>query len=228
MKQLILLRHGQSEWNLQNRFTGWTDVELSAEGRKEAAEAGKKMKTAGLKPEYYFTSFLRRAIHTLQIAVEVMERDWIPVVKDWHLNERHYGALQGFNKTDTANEFGEKQVHEWRRGFDDRPPMLTRDNPRWPGNDPRYKMLTDDELPLSESLHETIARVRCCWEEQIVPALQTHDSVMIVAHGNSLRAIIMMLRHLDKNEIQDVELPTGSPLVIELDDRIGFRNQYYL
>ncbi len=228
MKQLILLRHGQSEWNLENRFTGWTDVDLSEKGREEARQAGEKMKQAGLEPEYYFTSYLRRAIHTLQIAVGVMERDWIPVTKDWHLNERHYGALQGLNKADTANKFGEEQVHEWRRGFDDRPPLLTKDDGRWPGNDPRYKELTDDELPLSESLHDTIARVRCCWEERIVPALHTHDSVLIVAHGNSLRALIMMLRHLSKEEIQQVELPTGSPLVLELDERIGFVSQHYL
>lgn len=228
MKQLILLRHGQSEWNLENRFTGWTDVDLSDKGREEAREAGEKMRQAGLEPEYYFTSYLRRAIHTLQIAVGVMERDWIPVTKDWHLNERHYGALQGLNKADTANKFGEEQVHEWRRGFDDRPPALTKDDDRWPGNDPRYKLLTDDELPLSESLHDTIARVRCCWEERIVPALHTHDSVLIVAHGNSLRALIMMLRHLDKDEIQKVELPTGSPLVMELDERISFVSQHYL
>lgn len=228
MKQLILLRHGQSEWNLENRFTGWTDVKLSAQGREEAAKAGKKIRDAGLKPEYYFTSYLRRAIHTLQIAAEEMERDWVPVTKDWHLNERHYGALQGLNKSDTADKFGEKQVHEWRRGFDERPPLLTADDERYPGNDPRYAMLTADELPLSESLHDTISRVRCCWEERIVPALHQYSSVMVVAHGNSLRALIMMLSHLSAEEIQSVELPTGSPLVLEMDDRISVLNQYYL
>ncbi len=143
-------------------------------------------------------------------------------------NERHYGALQGLNKTDTANKFGAEQVHEWRRSFDERPPLLTKDDPRWPGNDPRYRELTEDELPLSESLHDTIARVRCCWEERIVPALRCYDSVMVVAHGNSLRAMIMMLRHLTAEEIQTVELPTGSPLVIDLDERIGFVSERYL
>lgn len=228
MKQLILLRHGQSEWNLENRFTGWTDVDLSNEGREEAREAAKKIKGAGLVPEFYFTSYLRRAIHTLQIVAAGLERDWVPVVKDWHLNERHYGALQGLNKTDTANKFGAEQVHEWRRGFDERPPLLTKDDPRWPGNDPRYSALTEDELPLSESLHDTIARVRCCWEERIVPALRCYDSVMVVAHGNSLRAMIMMLRHLTAEEIQTIELPTGSPLVIDLDERIVFVSERYL
>lgn len=228
MKRLILLRHGQSAWNLENRFTGWTDVPLSAKGREEAAEAGRKIREAGLEPDFYFTSYLRRAIHTLQIVAEVIERDWIPVVKDWHLNERHYGALQGLNKADTANKFGEKQVHEWRRGFDERPPLLTRDDPRFPGNDPRYVRLTDDELPLAESLHDTIARVRCCWEERIVPALIDHETVLVAAHGNSLRALIMMLRHLSADEIQKVELPTGTPLVIELDDRINPTAQHYL
>lgn len=228
MKRLILLRHGQSEWNLENRFTGWTDVRLSQKGREEAKEAGQKIKKANLAPDYYFTSFLRRAIHTLQIAAEEMERDWVPVTKDWHLNERHYGALQGLNKTDTANKFGDTQVHEWRRGFDDRPPLLTTDDERWPGKDEKYAGLTSDELPLSESLHDTIGRVRCCWEERIVPALQHYNDVMVVAHGNSLRALIMMLRHLTAEEIQKVELPTGTPLVIELDDRINVTNQYYL
>lgn len=228
MKRLILLRHGQSQWNLENRFTGWTDVRLSEKGEQEARQAGKKMKESGITPDFYFTSYLRRAIHTLQIAADEMERDWVPVVKDWHLNERHYGALQGLNKTDTANKFGEEQVHEWRRGFDDRPPLLTTDDERWPGNDPKYAGLTDDELPLSESLHDTIARVRCCWEERIVPALRSYNDVLVVAHGNSLRALIMMMRHLTAEEIQKVELPTGSPLVIELDDRLNPTSQHYL
>ncbi|MCM1348691.1 MAG: 2,3-diphosphoglycerate-dependent phosphoglycerate mutase [Firmicutes bacterium] len=228
MNRLILLRHGQSEWNLENRFTGWTDVRLSAKGEEEARSAGKKIKESGLTPNFYFTSYLRRAIHTLQIAADVMERDWIPVTKDWHLNERHYGALQGLNKKDTANKFGEEQVHEWRRGFDERPPLLTIDDPRWPGNDPKYSALSADEIPCSESLHDTIARVRCCWEERIIPALRHYNDVMVVAHGNSLRALIMMLRHLSADEIQKVELPTGSPLVLELDERINVLNQYYL
>lgn len=228
MKRLILIRHGQSLWNLENRFTGWTDVELSDKGREEARDAGRKLLQAGIKPDFCFTSYLRRAIHTLQIVAATLERDWVPVVKDWHLNERHYGALQGLNKSDTANKFGEKQVHEWRRGFDERPPLLSRDDERYPGNDERYSSLTDDELPLSESLHDTIERVRCCWEEQIVPALTHNDEVMVVAHGNSLRALLMKICHLSQSEIQEVELPTGTPLVLEVDDRINVVRKYYL
>lgn len=228
MKRLVLIRHGQSLWNLENRFTGWTDVELSDKGREEARDAGRKLLQAGIKPDFCFTSYLRRAIHTLQIVAATLERDWVPVVKDWHLNERHYGALQGLNKSDTANKFGEKQVHEWRRGFDERPPLLSRDDERYPGNDERYSSLTDDELPLSESLHDTIERVRCCWEEKIVPALTHNDEVMVVAHGNSLRALLMKICHLSQSEIQEVELPTGTPLVLEVDDRINVVRKYYL
>lgn len=228
MKRLILLRHGQSRWNLENRFTGWTDVELSENGREEARRAGQKMKKAGLAPDFCFTSYLRRAIHTLQIAMEVMERDWVPVIKDWHLNERHYGALQGLDKRKTADEFGEELLLEWRRGFDMRPPLLDKCDPRWPGNDPRYESLTQDELPLSESLHDTTDRVRCCWEEKIAPALQHYNEVLVVAHGNSLRALIMMLRHLNADEIQDVELPTGSPLALEIGTRMNVTKEYYI
>lgn len=156
MYHLILLRHGQSQWNLENRFTGWTDVDLTEKGRDEAAAAGRKIAAAGLEPRYCFTSFQKRAIHTLQIALDAMDRVWLPVVKDWHLNERHYGALQGLNKADTAAKFGDEQVHIWRRSYDVAPPALTPDDPRFPGNDPRYAALTDDELPLTESLQTTI------------------------------------------------------------------------
>ncbi len=228
MKRIILLRHGQSLWNLENRFTGWTDVELSEQGREEARRAGRLIKDAGLIPEYYFTSYLRRAIHTLQIAAEEMELDWVPVLKDWHLNERHYGALQGLNKADTAGKYGEEQVRMWRRSFDVLPPLLTPDDERYPGNDLRYASLTNDELPLSESLQDTIARVRCCWEERIVPALQAHDTVLVAAHGNSLRGLAMMLQHLTAEEIMSVEIPTGRPWVFEVDDRMNVLKQYYL
>lgn len=215
-------------WNLENRFTGWTDVPLSPQGRDEARQAGRKLNEAGLTPDFYFTSYLRRAIHTLWIAATEMQREWVPVIKDWHLNERHYGALQGLNKNDTANKFGIEQVHEWRRGFDDRPPLLTTDDPRWPGNDPMYADLTTDELPLSESLHDTIHRVRCCWEERIAPTFTHYDDILVVAHGNSLRALIMLIRHLTPEEIQQVELPTGTPLVIELAHRLQPTAQHYL
>ena len=228
MYKLILLRHGQSAWNLENRFTGWTDVDLSDKGRDEAREAGKKMKEAGLVPQYFFTSYLKRAIHTLQIAAEEMDLDWVPVVKDWHLNERHYGALQGLNKADTAQKYGAEQVHEWRRGFETLPPLLTPDDPRWPGNDVRYKSLTADELPLAESLKDTIARVRGCWEEVIAPKIPFYDTVLVAAHGNSLRGLAKMLLHMSANEVVDLEIPTGSPWVFELDELMNVIKEYYI
>ena len=228
MYKLILLRHRQSAWNLENRVTGWTDVDLSDKGRDEAREAGKKMKEAGLVPQYFFTSYLKRAIHTLQIAAEEMDLDWVPVVKDWHLNERHYGALQGLNKADTAQKYGAEQVHEWRRGFETLPPLLTPDDPRWPGNDVRYKSLTADELPLAESLKDTIARVRGCWEEVIAPKIPFYDTVLVAAHGNSLRGLAKMLLHMSANEVVDLEIPTGSPWVFELDKRMNVIKEYYL
>lgn len=169
MKRLILIRHGQSEWNLQNRFTGWTDIDLTDKGREEARHAGKLIASAGLEPRYCFTSYQKRAIHTLQLALDAMDRDWLPVVKDWHLNERHYGALQGLNKAETAQKYGDEQVHIRRRSYDVEPPLLTPSDDRYPGRDPRYAALSADELPLGESLKDTIARVRPCWEELIEP-----------------------------------------------------------
>ena len=228
MKKLILLRHGQSLWNLENRFTGWTDVDLTDKGRDEARNAGKLIAGAGLEPRYCFTSFQKRAIHTLQIALEAMDRDWLPVVKDWHLNERHYGALQGLNKADTAKKYGDEQVHIWRRSYDVAPPQLSDTDERYPGNDPRYATLTADELPTGESLKETIARVRPCWEELIAPALQLHDTILVAAHGNSLRALVMMLKKLTPEEILKEEIPTGSPRVFTLDDRLSVISDSYL
>ncbi len=228
MKKIILLRHGESQWNLENRFTGWTDVELTDKGREEARRAGRLLKDSGIKPGYMFTSVLRRAIHTLQIAAGEMELDWVPVFKDWHLNERHYGALQGLNKTATAEKFGFETVHEWRRSFDALPPLLSRDDPRFPGHDPRYAQLSYDELPVAESLQDTIARVRCCWEERILPELRRCDAVMVVAHGNSLRGLAMILLHLTATEVVDLEIPTGSPWVFEVDEKIHVTDSYYL
>lgn len=228
MKRIILLRHGQSVWNLENRFTGWTDVELTAQGRDEAADAGRLMHDAGLLPDIAFTSYLRRAIHTLQLSLASMERDWIPVIKDWHLNERHYGTLQGLDKADTARRYGDEQVYRWRRSFDVTPPPITADDPRYPGFDPRYSALAQDELPLSESLQDTIARVRCCWEELIVPAMQSHDTALVAAHGNSLRGLAMMMQHLTATEIVSVEILTGRPWVFEVNDRMQVINQYHL
>lgn len=228
MKHLILLRHGQSAWNLENRFTGWTDVELSDKGREEAAAAGKKIAAAGLLPQYCFTSYLKRAIHTLDIALTAMDRVWLPVVKDWHLNERHYGALQGLNKGVTADKYGAGQVHVWRRSYDVQPPALTADDPRFPGHDPRYALLSSEELPLTESLRDTIARVRPCWEELIVPQLQLRDTVLVAAHGNSLRALVMMLLHLTPDEVMKTEIPTGAPWVFDLGDRLEPLSNRYL
>ncbi len=228
MKHLILLRHGQSEWNLSNLFTGWTDVELTEKGREEAAEAGRRILASGILPNYCFTSYLKRAIHTLDIVLDSMGRDWLPVVKDWHLNERHYGALQGLNKAETAKKYGDEQVHIWRRSYDVAPPALTEDDSRYPGHDPRYAMLTPDELPLAESLADTISRVRPCWEELIVPALRLYDNVIITAHGNSLRALVMMLLHLTPEQILNEEIPTGSPRVFTLDDSLRPVEDRYL
>ena len=228
MRRLVLLRHGQSQWNLENRFTGWTDVALSEHGREEARKAGELMLKAGILPEVAFTSYLRRAISTLWIVLEAVDRQWIPVRNDWHLNERHYGALQGLNKADTAAKYGDSQVHEWRRGFDVLPPLLTPDDPRFPGHDPRYKTFTRDELPLAESLQDTIARVRCCWEEYIVPSLANASTVLVAAHGNSLRGLVMMIRHLTAQEIVDVEMPTGKPWVFTLDERLEVTENFYL
>lgn len=229
MKHIILLRHGESQWNLENRFTGWTDVALTDKGRDEARTAGRKIADAGLLPDRAYTSYLRRAIHTLQIALAEMERDWIPTVKDWHLNERHYGALQGLNKAETAEKYGAGQVHLWRRSFDEMPPLLTPDDPRFPGHDPRYASLTDDELPLAESLQNTIARVTACWEESIAPQLMEGSSTaLIAAHGNSLRGLAMKLLHMTAADVVDLEIPTGTPWVLTCDDRLNVISQKFL
>lgn len=228
MKNLILLRHGQSRWNLENRFTGWTDVELSPKGREEARHAGELLAASGLEPRYCFTSYLRRAIQTLDIALDAMDRLWLPVVKDWHLNERHYGALQGLNKKDTAEKYGDEQVHIWRRSYDIAPPALDADDERYPGHHPRYSSLAEESLPLTESLKDTVARVVPCWEELIAPALGLYDTVFIAAHGNSLRALVMMLLHKTPEEIVGEEIPTGVPRVLRLTDRLKVTSDEYL
>ena len=228
MPTIILLRHGQSQWNLENRFTGWTDVELSELGRIEARKAGEKILESGLKPRFFFTSYLKRAIHTLQIAADAMDRNWVPVIKDWHLNERHYGALQGLNKSETAKKYGEEQVHIWRRSYDITPPALDPDDKRNPANDPKYSQLSCDEIPLAESLKQTIERVRGCWQEIIEPKVMIYDTVLISAHGNSLRALAMMLLHLTPQEVVSFEIPTGQPLVLTVDNHIKVTNSRYL
>lgn len=228
MSTLILLRHGQSQWNLENRFTGWTDVELSDKGREEARHAGELLRDAKIFPRYCFTSYLKRAIHTLQLALDAMDRDWLPVEKDWHLNERHYGALQGLNKAETAKKYGDEQVHIWRRSFSVCPPELTKDDERWPGHDPRYADLPLADLPLTESLETTIARVQPVWEEKIVPALNLYDTVIVAAHGNSLRALAKMLLNINDNDIISLEIPTGQPWVFTLDDHLNVVSNKYL
>ena len=228
MKNLILLRHGQSEWNLENRFTGWTDVELSPKGREEARHAGELIAASGLKPRYCFTSYLRRAIQTLDIALDAMDRMWLPVVKDWHLNERHYGALQGLNKAATAEKYGDEQVHIWRRSYDVAPPALQADDERFPGIEERYALLAKDSLPLTESLKDTVARVKPGWEELIAPALGLYDTVFVAAHGNSLRALVMMLLGKTPEEIVAEEIPTGAPRVLELTGMLEVKSDRYL
>lgn len=228
MSRIILLRHGQSQWNLENRFTGWTDVPLSEKGKQEAAEAGRRIKETGIRPMYYFTSYLRRAISTLEITAAEMDLQWVPVIKDWHLNERHYGALQGLNKADTAEKYGEQQVHIWRRSYDVAPPAITPDDPRYPLGEEKYAGLPTDVIPLSESLKDTIERVRPCWEEIIVPRLRLYDTVLVAAHGNSLRALAMMLLKLTPDEIVGLEIPTGAPWLFELDNRLVPVSERYL
>lgn len=228
MPRLILLRHGQSQWNLENRFTGWTDVDLSDHGRDEAREAARRLAAAGVMPRYCFTSYLRRAVHTLDIILDSLDLVWLPVVKDWHLNERHYGALQGLNKDETAKKYGDEQVHIWRRSFDVEPPALTRDDKRWPGHDPRYATLSDEELPLTESLKTTIGRVYPAWTELIAPALRLYDTVIVAAHGNSLRALAKMLLHISDSDIAALEIPTGSPWLFELDEHLDVTSNRYL
>ncbi|WP_302590809.1 2,3-diphosphoglycerate-dependent phosphoglycerate mutase [uncultured Muribaculum sp.] len=228
MPTIILLRHGQSIWNLENRFTGWTDVDLSDLGRKEAQNAGEKIIKSGLKPDFFFTSYLKRAIHTLQIAANVMDLNWIPVIKDWHLNERHYGALQGLNKAETAKIYGDEQVLKWRRAYDITPPALEPDDKRNPANDPKYQGLPCNEIPLTESLKQTVDRVRSCWQEVIEPRVRIYNTVLISAHGNSLRALAMMLLHLSPQEVLSFEIPTGQPLVFTADSHMNIIDKKYL
>lgn len=225
MKRLILLRHGQSTWNLENRFTGWHDVDLSDQGRSEATQAGELMQAAGIAPQMVYTSVLTRAIRTAFMSLDVLGRLWVPMIKDWRLNERHYGALTGLNKAETAAEYGDEQVHVWRRSFATPPPPLAADDPRHPRHDPRYADLAATQLPATESLKDTLARVMPFHESDIVPALQRFDSVLIAAHGNSLRALVKHLEGLSDEAITGVEIATGDPLVYELNDDLSVRGK---
>jgi 2,3-bisphosphoglycerate-dependent phosphoglycerate mutase len=228
MKTLVLLRHGESTWNLENRFTGWTDVDLTPKGAKEAHEAGRLLREGGYTFDLCFTSVLKRAIRTLWIVLDEMDLMWLPEHRSWRLNERHYGALQGLNKAETAAKYGEKQVHVWRRSYADPPPLLTADDPRYPGHDRRYADVPREQLPLTESLKDTVARFLPYWHERIAPEVRAGRRVVIAAHGNSLRALVKFLDGVSEEEIVGLNIPTGIPLVYELEDDLRPIRHYYL
>jgi len=228
MTKLVLVRHGESSWNKENRFTGWTDVDLSEKGRQEAKEGGQVLKAAGYTFDVAYTSVLKRAIRTLWTVLDEMDLMWIPVHRTWRLNERHYGALQGLNKAETAAKFGEDQVKIWRRSYDVPPPALTAGDERFPGRDPRYASLSKEELPLTECLKDTVARFLPYWHETIAPAVKGGKKVLIAAHGNSLRALVKYLDNISEADIVELNIPTGMPLVYELDDNLKPLNRYYL
>ena len=228
MYKLVLLRHGESKWNKENRFTGWTDVDLSKKGIQEAKDAANQLKKEGYTFDIAFTSVLKRGIRTLWIVLDEMDLMWVPVHRAWRLNERHYGDLQGLYKAKLATEVGEEQVLIWRRSYDVPPPALKTSDPRYPGNDIRYKELTADEIPLSECLKDTVERVLPYWHEKIAPTIKTGKKVLISAHGNSLRALVKYLDNVPEEEIIKLNIPTGIPLIYELDDELKPINHYYL
>lgn len=228
MKTLVLLRHGESDWNRENRFTGWTDVDLSEKGVQEGIAAGKQMKQDGYVFDVVFTSVLKRAIKTMNLALEQMDLLWLPVHKSWRLNERHYGALQGLNKAETAEQHGMEQTNIWRRSYDIPPPPLTPDDERYPGHDPRYASLSSEELPLTECLKDTVERFLPYWHETIAPVVKSGQRVLIAAHGNSLRALVKYLDNVSDDEIVGLNIPTGIPLVYELDGNLKPLSSRYL
>ena len=228
MHKLVLLRHGESTWNKENRFTGWTDVDLSEKGVAEAQEAGKTLKAEGYTFDVAFTSVLKRANRTLNLALDALDLLWLPVHKSWRLNERHYGALQGLNKAEMAQKFGEEQVLVWRRSYDTPPPALERTDERFPGHDRRYADLDPRTLPTTECLKDTVERFLPYWQDAIVPALKANQRVIIAAHGNSLRALVKYLDNISDAEIVGLNIPTGIPLVYELDDELKPLRNYYL
>jgi 2,3-bisphosphoglycerate-dependent phosphoglycerate mutase len=225
MRKLVLLRHGESDWNRENRFTGWTDVDLSEAGIVEARKAGRVLKAEGYAFDISYTSVLKRAIRTLWIALEELDQLWLPEVKDWRLNERHYGALQGLNKAEMAAKFGEKQVLLWRRSYDTPPPPLDAEDARYEGRDPRYAGV---DVPLTECLKDTVARVVPYWQQVIAPTVRAGKHVLIAAHGNSLRALVKYLDQISDEKIVELNIPTAVPLVYELDDQLKPRKHYYL
>lgn len=223
MKRLVLIRHGQSQWNLENRFTGWTDVDLTPLGIEEAIKAGQQLKKDGFHFTLAFTSYLKRAVKTLNTVLDQMDLDWIPVKKSWRLNEKHYGMLQGLNKAETAAKYGDEQVLIWRRSFDVPPAPLAADDPRSPYNDVRYAHINKEELPLTESLKDTIQRILPYWEQEIFPSFSEHDDIIVAAHGNSLRAIIKKLKGISDEDIVSLNLPTAVPYVFEFDEQNGMK-----
>jgi 2,3-bisphosphoglycerate-dependent phosphoglycerate mutase len=228
MIKLVLVRHGESVWNKENRFTGWTDVDLSEKGLGEAARGGQRLKAEGYTFDIAFTSVLKRAIRTLWITLDQLDLMWIPVMHTWRLNERHYGGLQGLNKAETAAKYGEDQVLVWRRSYDVPPPVLDKNDPRYPVNDPRYGTMDKKDIPLTECLKDTVARFMPCWNDMIVPTLKTGKKVIIAAHGNSLRALVKHLDSVSDKDIVSLNIPTGIPLVYELSDDLKPLKHYYL
>ncbi|MDP2423606.1 MAG: 2,3-diphosphoglycerate-dependent phosphoglycerate mutase [Bacteroidales bacterium] len=228
MKKLVLIRHGESLWNKENRFTGWTDIDLSEKGIEEAREGGRRLKEEGFKFGIVFTSVLKRAIRTMWIVLDEMDLMWLPVHKSWRLNEKHYGLLQGLNKAETAEKYGDAQVLLWRRSFDIPATPLDKDDPRSPAFDPRYKDLTPNEIPLTEALKHTIERMLPYWENNIKPSLNVHEHVLVVAHGNSLRGVVKVLKNISDKDILELNIPTGIPYVFEFDDDLNLLKDYYL
>ncbi len=228
MKRLVLLRHGESAWNKENRFTGWTDVDLTEKGTEEACKAGEYLKKEGFAFQKAYTSYLKRAVKTLNNVLDKLDQDWIPVEKSWRLNEKHYGDLQGLNKSETAEKYGDEQVLVWRRSFDVAPNPVKEDDPRNPRFDPRYAEVPDNELPRTESLKDTIDRILPYWKEVIFPNLRTAGELLVVAHGNSLRGIIKYLKHISDEDIVSLNLPTAVPYIFEFDDNLNLVKDYFL
>ena len=228
MHKLVLIRHGESTWNLDNRFTGWTDVDLTATGVEQAKECGRLLKAEGYEFDVAYTSVLKRATRTLWHVLDEMDRTWLPVVNSWRLNERHYGALQGLNKAEVAKQYGDAQVLQWRRSYDTPPPALAPTDPRCERNDPRYARLAPDQVPLTECLKDTVARVMPFWNEALAPAMKTGKRVVVAAHGNSIRALVKYLDKISDDDIVGLNIPNGIPLVYELDDNLAPIRHYYL
>ena len=228
MYQVVLIRHGESTWNKENRFTGWTDVDLTERGREEAKKGGQLLKAQGFTFDLAYTSVLKRAIRTLWIVLDEMDLMWIPVHRSWRLNERHYGALQGLNKAEMAAKFGDAQVLIWRRSYDTPPPPLEQSDPRYPGNDPRYRDLDPKDIPTTECLKDTVARFLPYWHETIAPSIRAGKKVVIAAHGNSLRALVKHLDNVSDGDIVGLNIPTGVPLIYELDANLHPMQHYYL